>query len=67
MEHKKDIFKEEITSVLCIKSDCQERYKVGETYKLIDNIPLHKDGINSVYTWNNYIRKIDNNLAQFKK
>ena len=56
----------EVTHVICIKSDWQQYFEVGKTYQLIEGIP-HLKGVNSRYTWNNHIRNIDNNLAQFKK
>ena len=56
----------EVTHVICIKSDWQQLFEVGKTYKLIEGIP-NIDGYNFRYTWNNPIRNRDNNLAQFKK
>ncbi len=59
--------KEELTYVVCIKSDWQKYFEVGEIYELQDNIPINKEGVKMVYAWNNHIRTTNINLGQFKK
>lgn len=56
----------EISRVICTRSDCQKLFIVGKIYEVVDNIPINGEET-FTYTWNNHIRNINKNLAKFKK
>lgn len=56
----------EISRVICTRSDCQKLFIVGKIYEVVDNIPINREET-FTYTWNNHIRNINKNLAKFKK
>jgi hypothetical protein len=58
--------KNEVTHVICTRSDCQQLFIIDKIYEVKDNIPINGEETFS-YAWNNHIRNIDKNLAQFKK